>query len=62
LDAFEWNDDTNYAGVIALKKQNPNLKVLLSVGGWNLDSGPFRFVFKFNINSANSLILSYFYF
>jgi GH18 family chitinase len=33
LTQFEWNDDTNYAKVIALKNQNPSLKILLSVGG-----------------------------
>lgn len=33
LRQFEWNDDTQYAKVIGLKAQNPNLKILLSVGG-----------------------------
>ena len=33
LSQYEWNDDSNYAKVIALKKQNPNLKIMLSVGG-----------------------------
>ena len=41
LSQFEWNDDVNYAKVMALKTINPSLKVLLSVGGWNLGSGVF---------------------
>lgn len=36
LVPFEWNDDVNYGKVIGLKKQNPNLKVLISVGGIEL--------------------------
>ncbi|KAK2186799.1 hypothetical protein NP493_188g01013 [Ridgeia piscesae] len=40
LKAFEWNDETKpwrvgmFDRVIALKKKNPALKVLLAVGGW----------------------------
>jgi chitinase len=30
-----------YSRVISLKNQNPSLKVLLAVGGWNLGSAPF---------------------
>jgi GH18 family chitinase len=41
LDMVEWNDQSMYAAVEALRSQNPNLKVLLSVGGWNMGSGPF---------------------
>ena len=33
LAQFEWNDDVNYAKVMALKNVNPDLKILLSVGG-----------------------------
>ncbi|KAK2178229.1 hypothetical protein NP493_552g00018 [Ridgeia piscesae] len=38
LAPFEWNDEGatgGYARVNALKKKNPKLKTLLSVGGWN---------------------------
>ncbi len=34
------NDDRNIAALVALKRQNPSLTVLVSVGGW-LWSGPF---------------------
>jgi hypothetical protein len=30
-----------YKQIIALKEQNPDLKVMLAVGGWNHGSGPF---------------------
>jgi len=38
LVPYEWNDDTYYKQVINLKSQNPDLKVLLAVGGWNHES------------------------
>ncbi|XP_053106421.1 chitinase-3-like protein 1 isoform X2 [Hemicordylus capensis] len=37
----EWNDDTTYADVNNLKRSNPNLKTLLSVGGYLLGAEPF---------------------
>ncbi|KAI8797076.1 acidic mammalian chitinase [Biomphalaria glabrata] len=41
IKPFEWNDDDMYARVMALKRSNPNLKVLLSLGGATVSSGPF---------------------
>jgi chitinase len=47
LDAFEWNDKSTglskgmYERTTDLKKVNPRLKVILSVGGWNVGSRPF---------------------
>lgn len=41
LDAFEWNDLSTswstgmYQRTLALKKQNPNLKILIATGGLN---------------------------
>uniref|UniRef100_A0A7M5XLC7 GH18 domain-containing protein n=1 Tax=Clytia hemisphaerica TaxID=252671 RepID=A0A7M5XLC7_9CNID len=39
LAMYEWNDDKMYPRVMALKKKNPALKVLLAVGGWNHENG-----------------------
>jgi len=39
LAMYEWNDDKMYPRMMALKKKNPELKVLLAVGGWNHENG-----------------------
>lgn len=36
---YEWNDDKMYPRMMALKKKNPALKILLAVGGWNHENG-----------------------
>lgn len=41
IDTWEWNDVTLYGTLNALKTRNPNLKTLLSVGGWNFGSQRF---------------------
>uniref|UniRef100_A0A7M5V7Q3 GH18 domain-containing protein n=2 Tax=Clytia hemisphaerica TaxID=252671 RepID=A0A7M5V7Q3_9CNID len=35
MEFTEWNDESTIKEVMALKKANPNLKILLGVGGWN---------------------------
>ncbi|XP_032734205.1 chitinase-3-like protein 1 isoform X1 [Lontra canadensis] len=41
IDTWEWNDVTLYDTLNMLKLRNPNLKTLLSVGGWNFGSQRF---------------------
>ena len=42
LEPTEWNDiDVMYPEAMALKTQNPKLKVTLAVGGWNQGSAAF---------------------
>lgn len=41
IDIYEWNDVTLYGMLNALKNRNPNLKTLLSIGGWNFGSQRF---------------------
>ncbi|KAM6165218.1 chitinase-3-like protein 1 [Erethizon dorsatum] len=41
IDTWEWNDVTLYGTLNSLKNRNPNLKTLLSVGGWNFGSQRF---------------------
>ncbi|RMZ93814.1 putative chitinase 3, partial [Brachionus plicatilis] len=44
---FEWNDLSTswlpgmYDRTINLKNQNPNVKISIAIGGWNVGSGPF---------------------
>ncbi|XP_026571412.1 chitinase-3-like protein 1 [Pseudonaja textilis] len=47
ITTYEWNDATTYNNLRGLKTRNPNLKILLSVGGANLGSRPFQ-----NINTS----------
>jgi chitinase len=47
LAAYEWNDENtdwmkgNYQKTMDLRLSNPNLKILLAVGGWNMGSTEF---------------------
>lgn len=48
LSSFESNDETKdgkiglYSRIIALKKSNPNLKILLAIGGWSFGTQKFK--------------------
>jgi GH18 family chitinase len=50
LAAYEWNDESTdwakgmYQRVVDLKQDNPDLKVMLAVGGWNHGSSLFSFM------------------
>jgi len=52
LSSFEENDDTVggkvglYDRVVGLKSKNPNLKVLLAIGGWSFGTAKFKEVAK----------------
>ncbi|XP_028925098.1 chitotriosidase-1-like [Ornithorhynchus anatinus] len=41
LTTYEWNDETLYKSFNGLKSQNPELKTLLAIGGWNFGTQKF---------------------
>jgi chitinase len=59
LAPYEWNDeDTDwsrgmYSRMMALKAQNPSLKVLIAVGGWNHGGAPFSIMVHDNGMRSN---------
>ena len=59
LVAYEWNDEDTqyskglYSKIIELKKQNPRLKVLIGVGGWNHGPEPFSLMVHDDLKRAN---------
>ena len=58
LKIVEWNDEATFKKIMALRSQNPELKVLLAVGGWNHEakSSPFSEMVKTE-SSMNAFIL-----
>lgn len=42
IEPTEENDEEYYKNLIALKEKNPNLKVMLAIGGWMVGPQPFR--------------------
>nr|KAF6275166.1 hypothetical protein mPipKuh1_002765 [Pipistrellus kuhlii] len=57
IDTWEWNDVTLYDTLNALKTRNPNLKTLLSVGGWSFGSERFSKIAS-NAQSRRTFIKS----
>uniref|UniRef100_A0A5F4WA68 Chitinase-3-like protein 1 n=1 Tax=Callithrix jacchus TaxID=9483 RepID=A0A5F4WA68_CALJA len=57
IDTWEWNDVTLYDTLNTLKNRNPNLKTLLSVGGWNFGSQRFSKIAS-NTQSRRTFIKS----
>jgi len=60
LSMFEWNDDEMYARTMALKKQNPKLKISLAVGGWNHENSEENRQGKFSTMVNNDAFLKRF--
>ncbi|XP_054189968.1 chitinase-3-like protein 1 isoform X6 [Homo sapiens] len=54
IDTWEWNDVTLYGMLNTLKNRNPNLKTLLSVGGWNFGSQRADFGPRFSKIASNT--------
>ncbi|XP_004685323.1 PREDICTED: chitinase-3-like protein 1 [Condylura cristata] len=57
LDTWEWDDVTLYSTLNALRNRNPNLKTLLSVGGWSFGSERFSKIAS-NAQSRRTFIKS----
>ncbi|XP_036159555.1 chitinase-3-like protein 1 isoform X2 [Myotis myotis] len=57
IDTWEWNDVSLYDTLNTLKTRNPNLKTLLSVGGWNFGSERFSKIAS-NTQSRRTFIKS----